>query len=150
MGTRSNIIIKKTNDYGEKNPNTGTKYIQLYRHWDGYITETGLDICQLFMKADFSDTDSILSLNYFLKDNLTHKYEIESLGNDCLPHGDVEYIYLVDLDDGIKVTAFIRGDYMTSDVDDWENWESRLLMQIDIIEFNKEQYHQLKSLNISG
>ena len=84
MGTRCNINIK--------NYNTN---IWLYRHLDGYLSETGYNlICNLIHSKDAQS---------FLENLLNEKYEASELRPaqkiyelTSSQHGDIEYLYTFD------------------------------------------------------
>lgn len=98
MSTRCNIIIQN-----------GKSRTFIYRHSDGYLTATGLDIQQK-LRAHPDATSFVRAL-------LTEMYEATSY---CAArpvyelttnvHGDIEWLYLVKFDEsGVKVAAMQCG-----------------------------------------
>lgn len=78
MSTRSNIVIL-----------AGKNKVIFYRHWDGYLAETGKDIAQKLIDAQSNMTTKNELLVSFASDK---NYEITS---DI--HGDIEYLYEIHL-----------------------------------------------------
>ncbi len=84
MGTRCNINIKMYNTN-----------IWLYRHHDGYLSETGNNlVCNLIHSKDAQS---------FLENLLNEKYEVDNLRParkiyelTTSQHGDIEYLYTFD------------------------------------------------------
>ena len=72
MGTRCNIKIK-----------TGDTMLWIYRHWDGYPAETGVDLARKLVNVKTAD-EFIAKL---LKDDA---YEVTTD-----QHGDIEYLYKI-------------------------------------------------------
>lgn len=72
MGTRCNIKIK-----------TGDTTLWIYRHWDGYPAETGVDLARKLVNVKTAD-EFIAKL---LKDDA---YEVTTD-----QHGDIEYLYTI-------------------------------------------------------
>lgn len=85
MGTRCNVRIT----YGDNN-------IWIYRHWDGYLSQTGKDVYDklqqctvekhsLGEKANAQKVNIVNFINCFLIDN---NYELTTS-----QHGDIEFLY---------------------------------------------------------
>ena len=88
MSTRSNIIIKN-----------GRTEILLYRHSDGYLTETGQDLHDDLSNSDFDNVNGYFNLAKFTKKLLDQDtdYRIDNqLG------GDIEYLYTFDFEDSYE------------------------------------------------
>lgn len=83
MATRCNIIIKGKSC--GKNVKT-----MLYRHWDGYPTCTGVELMDLLNKqtSDCIYFDGFI--NSMIKEGNTYEYS-------STIHGDIEYLYTIDL-----------------------------------------------------
>lgn len=83
MATRCNIIIKGKSC--GKNVKT-----MLYRHWDGYPTCTGVELMELLNKqtSDCIYFDGFI--NSMIKEGNTYEYS-------STIHGDIEYLYTIDL-----------------------------------------------------
>jgi hypothetical protein len=73
MSTRANVILKK-----------GERKVYLYRHCDGYPDGLGQDLQEAM---DSTPEDTILNI-----------LEIDGIELTTGIHGDVEYIYIVNLD----------------------------------------------------
>ena len=99
MSTRSNILIK-----------SGNTNIWIYRHMDGYLSETGYNLAVTLAHSK-SYTDFMNSL-------LSYKYEPTTFSK-ALPvyeitteqHGDIEYLYKFEFDRSmphfVKVQVYI-------------------------------------------
>lgn len=83
MATRCNIIIKG------KSCGKNVKVI-IYRHWDGYPSCTGKELQDLLNKqsADYIYFDGFV--NSMIKEGNTYEYS-------STIHGDIEYLYTIDL-----------------------------------------------------
>ena len=84
MSTRSNIIIKN-----------GRTEILLYRHSDGYLTETGQDLHDDLSNSDFDNVNGYFNLAKFTKKLLDQDtdYRIDNQFG-----GDIEYLYTFDFE----------------------------------------------------
>ena len=85
MSTRSNIIIKN-----------GKTEILLYRHCDGYLTETGQDLHDDLSNSDFDNVNGYFNLAKFTKKLLDQDtdYRIDNQFG-----GDIEYLYTFEFED---------------------------------------------------
>lgn len=88
MGTRCNVIVK-----------CGKELFQLYHHYDGYWEGVGQDIINYFdshvvTRGHFDDFDYASSVAYGISD-WNASFELEETFR---PHGDIDYIYVIDLD----------------------------------------------------
>tara|TARA_Y100000385_G_C13009257_1_gene600898 strand:- start:584 stop:976 length:393 start_codon:yes stop_codon:yes gene_type:complete len=84
MSTRANILIK-----------CGENQIWLYRHFDGYLSETGYNLASILANSK--------SFNGFLYELLNQKYEpnIHRQSQKVYEftsgmHGDIEYLYTLE------------------------------------------------------
>ena len=85
MSTRCNIIIHH-----------GASKIMLYRHYDGYLANTGADLAEKFAAANGS-------ADAFLRALMADRYDKASYETEARPvyelttevHGDIEYLYKV-------------------------------------------------------
>lgn len=127
MATRCMVMLEKNQTcYDAGNPNNGVRYAAFYRHYDGYPTSTGLD---LVMKVSEilpgSGFDTVWDAERALKRVLPlSDYETEWHEN---LHGDIEYMYLVNFDDGCTITVYSRRHAENSDVDGWRSWPAHVL-----------------------
>ena len=96
MGTRCNIRIT----YGNTN-------VYIYRHWDGYLSETGKDVYEKLQQSRVKEynlgaqeeaqkVNIINFINSFLHDNC---YELTTG-----VHGDIEYMYHFEFNDASLIT----------------------------------------------
>ena len=88
MSTRSNIIIKN-----------GRTEILLYRHSDGYLTETGQDLHDDLSNSDFDNVNGYFNLAKFTKKLLDQDtdYRIDNQFG-----GDIEYLSTFEFEDGYE------------------------------------------------
>lgn len=97
MATRCNIIIKR-----------GEQKILIYRHCDGYPSETGRDLLKICGKAGY---DLFEIIQAFAESG---HYELSRV-----KHGDAEYEYTIDLDKkDITCYSINREIYIKSDMFD--------------------------------
>lgn len=83
MATRCNIIIKRENE----------PMYQLYHHYDGYTDGVGNELLDMLQTKSLKNTQGVI--DYILQDD---GYEYEGVnGKDCKLHGDIEYLYVIDL-----------------------------------------------------
>lgn len=83
MATRCNIIIKRENE----------PMYQLYHHYDGYTDGVGNELLDMLQTKSLKNTQGVI--DYILQDD---GYEYEGInGEDCKLHGDIEYLYVIDL-----------------------------------------------------
>ncbi len=80
MSTRANITINK-----------GETKIILYRHHDGYPTETGIDILNKIKR----NTSTIGLVSDFLNAEYKHGRKVYEITNEI--HGDIEYNYEINV-----------------------------------------------------
>lgn len=88
MGTRSNILVSDTN---------GNK-LWIYRHWDGYASETGVDIAQTLkkLKKNYSQefaglVNALLAKRYGQEPHEKAPRRIYEVTEG--EHGDIEWKY---------------------------------------------------------
>lgn len=86
MSTRSNIVIKKT-------VNNEIITHQFYHHFDGYPEGVGFEL--LNKLNEVSDIEDDIEMYKAIMD-IDDSYEAEGQLN---LHGDIEYLYVIDLDD---------------------------------------------------
>ena len=82
MSTRCNILIRYDRSH-----------LWLYRHWDGYMAETGADLATRAIACNGSPAE-------FLRSIIAAKYEGENRPMYCATstrQGDIEWLYAVDL-----------------------------------------------------
>jgi hypothetical protein len=109
MSTRSAIIIKRRDDYGPDNPNTGYHSEAYSKHHDGYLMGVGLELVMNlvnYIKNDGTIVTSFTAASNLFKDFLNQNYH-RCDNVDNIP-GDIEYLYVVNFNDGITVKAFCR------------------------------------------
>lgn len=150
MSTRSNIIFEKNQFLNENNPNNGYRAIQYYRHYDGYITGAGLDLALMMVKfineVDADECNTIWEIENWLDQNMTHIYQKECWS---LPHGDIEYMYAINFDNGLTVTAYIRQGFGSdSEVEKWREWPSKELFRAEVLKMGDKNYWNLKKIHI--
>ena len=136
MSTRANIIISQT--FGNKKDNK-TVYIILYSHYDGYPSGVGSDLKNKLLK--FARCKNNFGLNdvkdYIQNNSVNFEYEITNS-----IHGDIEYLYLINIDNKNKEFKLIC--YNGGFYDDTENeiakngCNSRFEVFSNIIKYDKE------------
>ena len=97
MSTRANVVIKKTTENGN------VSYAQLYHHHDGYCSGVGKDLSDYMAEIEvmpYEEKKKVLedpvSLAKWLSHDARHdEYEYE--GTSVILHGDIEYLYVIDL-----------------------------------------------------
>ena len=86
MSTRCNVIIREHSG----------KFFQLYHHHDGYPEGVGTDLEDYIEQMDNEFLVDGKKFSDFLCDpKRDDEYEYE--GTNIYPHGDIEYLYIVDL-----------------------------------------------------
>lgn len=96
MSTRTNIVIKR-----------GNELVQLYHHADGYPSGVGKDLQDGFalMKSEINGNDMLCALKspmvfwLCLKNFIRYSNTYEDDGRSLQLHGDIEYVYVIDLCD---------------------------------------------------
>ena len=97
MSTRANVVIKKSDDKGAVN------YAQLYHHHDGYCSGLGNDLSEYMAEIEaMSDEEKknilktpVSLAKWFAADERNDEFEYE--GTNVYLHGDIEYLYVIDL-----------------------------------------------------
>lgn len=86
MSTRCNVIIKERSG----------KFFQLYHHHDGYPEGVGADL-EDYIEQMGNDclVDGKKFSDFLCDPKRDDEYEYE--GTNICPHGDIEYLYIVDL-----------------------------------------------------
>lgn len=145
MSTRAVIQIKKTTKYAGNNPNNGEHRVQYYRHWDGYTSFLGIELVKILLdlitEKQPSDFKSVNDVDFYLGTILNQQYQKEDIKDI---HGDIEYFYLLDFDDGITLTRFKRTDWKKDKPENPEKWaDSFVLLRAS----DQKEYHRLESLN---
>lgn len=103
MSTRCNVIIKERSG----------KLFQLYHHHDGYPEGVGIGLEEYIEQMDNECLVDGKKFSDFLCDpERDDEYEYE--GTNICPHGDIEYLYIVDLQKR-EITCF-RVKLFTSNV----------------------------------
>lgn len=97
MSTRANVVIKKT----AKNGNVS--YAQLYHHHDGYCSGVGKDLSEYMDEIGVMPDeekkkvleDPVSFAKWLSHDDRHDEYEYE--GTSVNLHGDIKYLYVIDL-----------------------------------------------------
>ena len=97
MSTRANVVIKKSNKNGK------VSYAQLYHHHDGYCSGLGNDLSEYMAEIEaMSDEEKknilktpVSLAKWFAADERNDEFEYE--GTNVYLHGDIEYLYVIDL-----------------------------------------------------
>ena len=97
MSTRANVVIKKSDDNGAVN------YAQLYHHHDGYCSGLGNDLSEYMAEIEAMPDEEkkkilktpVSLAEWFADDERFDEFEYE--GTDVNLHGDIEYLYVIDL-----------------------------------------------------
>ena len=97
MSTRANVVIKKT----EKN--CDVSYAQLYHHHDGYCSGLGDALSEYMAEIEVMPDEEkkkvletpVSLAKWFADDKRFVEFEYE--GTDVNLHGDIEYLYVIDL-----------------------------------------------------
>ena len=97
MSTRANVVIKKSDDKGAVN------YAQLYHHHYGYCSGLGNDLSEYMAEIEaMSDEEKknilktpVSLAKWFAADERNDEFEYE--GTNVYLHGDIEYLYVIDL-----------------------------------------------------
>lgn len=116
MSTRANVVIKKTAENGN------VSYAQLYHHHDGYCSGVGKDLSEYMAEIDVMPDEekkkvlkNPVSLAKWLShDDRNDEYEYE--GTSVNLHGDIEYLYVIDLTDK-SITCYSTWDW-DGEIDD--------------------------------
>ena len=97
MSTRANVVIKKTTENGK------VSYAQLYHHHDGYCSGVGKHLSEYMGEIGVMPDEEfkkVMKNPVSLAKWLSHsdrddEYEYE--GTNVNLHGDIEYLYVIDL-----------------------------------------------------
>jgi len=84
MSTRSNVYIR-----------VGGELHQYYHHMDGYLDGVGYDLAKYLKNSLKVDKDPYEFLLQQMREEGYYEYE----GELFEPHGDIEYMYLIDFQD---------------------------------------------------
>lgn len=106
MGTRGNIVIKKTIDGNEN-------FHQMYSNSDSYPSYLGVGIQERLNKImKREDKEKILSTPQSLAEELPYEDE-----EKFYLHGDIEYLYVIDIDKEMvsAYSVWLKGD--VNDID---------------------------------
>jgi len=162
MSTRCNILVTKTNAYSDSasgcpNPNNGLKTTQLYHHHDGYPTGVGLELAQaiLALNAGPEELATDHDVRYRFIDKLPRQYEIESgtyFDQVAHLHGDIEWVYHLDFDNGITLTAYKRPGFDTEvpDDDSWRKWPSTRILRLEAVDYGPRRAYSLRALEVKA
>jgi len=147
MSTRAVIQIKKTTKYEGINPNNGEHRLQYYHHFDGYTSYLGIELVKILLdfinEQDPEKIKSIDDIRWYMENILTQRYQIE---DPKIIHGDIEYFYLIDFDDGITLTRFKRNDFEKDKPDYPEKWaDKHILLKVSL----QEKYYRLELIDYS-
>ena len=124
MSTRTNVLIE-----------CGDTKLWLYRHHDGYLSETGYNLASILANSDCYDT--------FICSLLEQKYDASICRNSekiyefsTGQHGDIEYLYSIKF---IGKEVKFKAEHVAS----WE--ERKTLLDTDYFELSNEEVR--KQLN---
>lgn len=152
MATRCNIMFEMEGRLKEGNPNNGYKNKVYYRHWDGYPTVTGLDLVQQMLRftdeTEPGDIHTLHDIENWLRVNLTLQYENQP---DKEFAGDIEWLYIINFDKGVKITAYQRSDFK-NEVDNWKSWKNFVIFEAETLEVSycPKGCYRLKKINIEA
>ena len=151
MSTRSNILFKHTVNLGKENPNNGVKIHQVYKHHDGYPMGTGLELIQKILKfideKEVKDVNSSCFFDHWFKYEFTQNWEYE--GTEKNLHGDIEYLYEVDFDNGLKVSCYKR-DYKDSNNFNYKTWKKTVLLSAYEMDYLGKKLWNVTDINVSN
>lgn len=110
MSTRANVVIKK--EYG----NGAVHYAQLYHHHDGYCSGLGKDLSEYMTEIEAMPDEEkkkilktpVSLAKWFAADERNDEFEYE--GTNVRLHGDIEYLYVIDLTDE-TITCYSTWDW---------------------------------------
>jgi hypothetical protein len=144
--TRCAIIVEITNKYAEGNPNNGLHRAAYSHHCDGYLGGIGFELVKIvdtvcgkahnLSRHDEYVYRNSLELEYAFKAELNQEYSY--LNPDNLP-GDIEYLYVVNFDEGVRITAYCRPSISCKD-EPWE-WPSLEILRFAIFELRGKQHY---------
>ena len=114
--TRANVVIKKA----AKNGNVS--YAQLYHHYGGYCSGVGKDLSEYMAEIGVMPDeekkkaleDPVSLAKWLSHDDRRDDYEYE--GTSVNLHGDIEYLYVIDLTNK-TITCYSTWDW-DSEIDD--------------------------------
>lgn len=128
MSTRANVLVVEKNGDWERTS-------QVYRHTDGYVSETGKELAiYAYMAKRHSEKDTVAdeSGNEVVRDNFkrirnrflgylqdTSVYEFEDFGGGL--HGDIEYLYLVKIERVEDGSVEVKVSYIQTPIDSDRN-----------------------------
>ena len=151
MSTRAVIQLRKTDKYeNPTNPNNGEKVIQYYHHHDGYTSFLGIELVKILLdlinEKSPEELKYLSDVGFYLEDVLTQRYEKE---DPKIIHGDIEYFYLIDFNNGIFLTRYKRNydidkEETMNDPTKWQDVE--VLMACT----DKDKYYSLELLNYTS
>jgi hypothetical protein len=129
MATRCNVMVSFE-----------ANRLMLYRHWDGYLAETGADLAQRLKAADFDALAFAKDLMFSKRggegfDKEQPQYE---LTGDL--HGDIEYFYIVRFCNNGKLRIFVAkrpSDY--PELDRWVDDKVSYSFEEFVAEVNKDR-----------
>lgn len=129
MGTRSKLIL---------NSIKANKTIGMYKHWDGYCSETLPLLDEALQFSDIKEVVKSIAKQYgreareMIEENEVYTKDI-SLTKKAQLHGDLEYLYIIDVD--------------TKNVDVYANFgsEDELLNQGKYLDYKQELDEGFKS-----
>lgn len=122
MSTRTNILITK-----------GDTKIWLYRHCDGYPRATGYNLASCL--AECGKMNGFLTLLLDQKDESTmYRPATPIYEFTTQMHGDIEYLYKINFDEGVSFMCLKRMDF--KDVDQEDSWETLVNKKIDLVSRN--------------
>tara|TARA_R100000988_G_C3928342_1_gene130167 strand:- start:232 stop:663 length:432 start_codon:yes stop_codon:yes gene_type:complete len=127
MSTRSNILIK-----------SGSTNIWLYRHCDGYLSETGYNLASTLTHCN--------GFKSFLDNLLNQKYEATMYRSQqpiyeftTEEHGDIEYLYSFEFDRSMPKNVRVIVESCAS----WEDRKTLIDTEFSITPQNVEKHLKL-------
>jgi hypothetical protein len=145
MSTRAVIQMKKTTRYEGENPNNGEHIIQYYHHYDGYTSYLGIELIKILLEfiktQDPEKVKDIHDVEYFMDETLNQTYQRETPADI---HGDIEYFYFIDFDDGIVLTRYKRNDWEKDKPENPRKWTDGYILFKAML---RDKYYKLEAID---
>jgi hypothetical protein len=139
MSTRCNIIVRRSDE----------NFTVIYHHFDGYPDGVGKELPKILSDFEITEETTPIILSQYIQ-SIDREYEHEPYAQNV--HGDIEYVYIIDLNKSILKCYSIYFDYSDNrdivKIMHGDESRQRLIFEEKIGKYNteidyKEKYYAL-------
>jgi hypothetical protein len=147
MSTRSAVIVERTDDFGPDSRSSGYGAETYLKHHDGYLTGVGLELVRLLygiLQINSDELETFSGASAAMKDVLSQAYHPATVSG--VP-GDIQYLYVINFNDGITVTAYCRPRF--AEFGNPYEWPKAEIFKVALRPYNGKQVYVIEKVTLA-